>query len=176
LLIEKLYGGIFMKKFAFLGFISIALMILTFAACPNPGGNGGDDKDPDQYAAYYGTWKYTVSATSWRSVTISKNKLQYTTSDGTGGTEYTLENLQWVQHSNSGGTATSYPSGYIIKGTVTAKRYNAPPKPGSSTYANVGDIAEDAWYIHNNKQSLCWGSWSDSNKRGETEPFVKVVP
>ena len=166
-----------MKLFKLFGIIAfVAIIGFSFAACGDgadggdggAGGNGGDAG----YADYYGTWKYTESATVWKSITISSDKIQV--SLWTGGS-YTLENLTWAPLANKGYHAANYPMGVTITGKLTQTGGGSrPPKAdGSGNYALLNEMAEDYWYIHNDKQSLCWGSWSD--KEGADAPFVKII-
>ena len=126
---------------------------------------------PATQADYYGTWKCDWGGGAWGQVTLDANKLVYVDYRGYG---YTMENLTWEAKTNPSGPLTdSHPTGYIIKGTLTAWNVVAPFKDGTITWAIVGDIAVDYWYISIDKGSLAWGSWEAIDHPAGIDLFIK---
>ena len=121
------------------------------------------------YSDYFGTW---VDADYGETVTLTANKLVYLNDYDEG---YTMEDLTWSPITNSAGIyQTLYPSGYIIRGKVTAKNGFAPPKSDKeSDEAEIGDIAIDWWYISTGKGALMWGEWYSEYRQAAFGPYIK---
>ena len=124
----------------------------------------------EPYSDYFGTW---VNADNGGIVTLTANKLVYLNSHNERG--YTMEDLTWSPITNSAGSyQTLYPSGYIIKGRVTAIHNLVPPKSDDeSTLAEIGDIVIDWWYISTGKGALMWGEWYSEYRQAAFGPYVK---
>ena len=111
--------------------------------------NKGNGADP----AYMGVWRRTPGGngpTVTHELTIESNTLvEYVSYFNAG---FTLENITWEPRNNGGITASSYPKGYAITGTITNVSYY--------TDRNIGELYTDYYYISNDGKTLCWGGSS----------------
>jgi hypothetical protein len=84
---------------------------------------------------FYGVWvndldvKHILGANEW--TFLSPN-----------GNTYTMSDLAWTKKINYGPTASDYPKGYEITGTIVSIAYNGP------TYLSVGNTSTACYCLH----------------------------
>ena len=146
-----------MKKLLLIAIIAV----LALAGC---------SKSKEPYSDYLGTWK-AGGATSWIKIVLSADKLIFENSELH---TFTLSGLSWSPCNNNGIHPTTYPVGYRIAGTLTAKFPATVSNPykaaDENTTAAVDELAVIYVFISTDKQSLGVGISGAVLSLG---PFIK---
>ena len=133
--------------------VLVTAIVFISAACKN------GSTDPDPREAYFGTWKMTFNSPRYIQVTISANSFKLNDFENNSLTSsYTITGLSWTP---ANGAVPNYPTGYIMKGTVTARSGGISPTKPDDSHANIGDTAVEYWFIHTGGNSLVKGRPSE---------------
>jgi len=117
----------------------------------------GCSKSKEPYSDYLGTWKVNRDATRWIKIVLSADKFFVENSEFN---TLTLSGLSWSPCNNNGLDPTTYPVGYRIVGTLTAKTSSelAPYKANDeSTTAAINELAVMYVFLSTDKQSFGFG-------------------
>jgi len=139
--------------------------------------DGGEDLP---YSAYFGTWRYEDDVFgSWDLYTISADKIEWYTNDGS---HYIISGLTWTETVNPGGAyVAEYPVGYRVTGTFGSygasplTAYSIVPKADGSGNCSTGggDIALNTFYISADRKSIARGSWSTAEQEATRIVYEK---
>ena len=134
-----------MKKLLLIAIIAV----LALAGC---------SKSKEPYSDYLGTWKVNED-TRWVKIVLSADKFIFENSEFN---TFTLSGLSWLPCDNNGLFPTTYPVGYRIVGTLTAKIPATLPFPykanDESTLAAINELAVFYVFLSTDKQSFGVGT------------------
>lgn len=126
----------------------------------------------DVRSDYFGVWKVVLDDGDWGEITVSPDKFTLLNKSGN---SFTIENLTWADTYNRGGEYTySYPSGYRISGTLTARKNLYVARNDGKGAADLGDVSAVSIYISSSKNNIRFGDPMTAEQEATYGPYSKI--